>query len=154
MFERYIKSLDNLNTPIDLTSALTTDGEVFEYGEFKKYKTIWSDRPFGKLFQIDDKTLTVDLQIGSSYAPVLIVYDRVGHKLDSLYPYKKTESDIDFEISENVHIDSDKRIIVTCVTEKWELANGEKRIETSKTTTMDTVTYAIDDKGKFRELRK
>lgn len=150
LFDKYVMTLKQIEIPVNLTNTLSTDGEHYEYGEFRKFKTIWSDKPFGKLFVIGDKTVTADLQIGSSYAPALVVYDNVGHKLDSLYPLKKTDSDIDFETTEEVYIDKDKKIIVTSLTEKWRLSSDSSRLENTKTTSRDTVVYVIGDNGRFK----
>ncbi|GIL22553.1 MAG: hypothetical protein BroJett042_10660 [Bacteroidota bacterium] len=154
IFEKYVKTLKQIDIPVELTSSLSTDGNVYEYGEFRKFKTIWSDKPFGKLFTIGGKTVTVDLQIASSYGLALVIYDNVGHKLDSLYPLKKTDSDIDFETTEEVFIDKDKRIIVTSLTEKWQLsADSSSRLENTKTISRDTVTYIIGDNGQFKKIK-
>jgi hypothetical protein len=154
LFDEYVSTLKQIETPVDLTSILSTDGSVYEYGKFRKFKTIWSDKPFGKLFLIGDKTVTADLQIGSSYGLAIVIYDNVGHKIDSLYPLKKTDSDIDFETTEDVFIDDKKRIVVTSLTERWQLsADSSSRLENTKTTAGDTVVYIITYNGKFKEVR-
>jgi hypothetical protein len=154
LFDEYVSTLKQIDTPVDLTSILSTDGSVYEYGKFRKFKTIWSDKPFGKLFLIGDKTVTADLQIGSGYGLAIVVYDNVGHKIDSLYPLKKTDSDIDFETTEEVFIDDKNRIVVTSLTERWQLSTDRSsRLENTKTTSGDTVVYIISDNGKFKEVR-
>lgn len=154
LFDKYVVTLRQIEIPVNLTNSLSTSGEAYEYGEFRKFKTIWSDEPFGKLFVIGDKTVTADLQAGSSYAPVLVVYDYAGHKLDSLYPLKKTDSDIDFETTEEVYIDENKKIIVTSLTEKWQLSSDSSRLENTKTTSRDTVVYVIGNNGQFKKTKE
>jgi hypothetical protein len=153
LFHQYLETLKQLQIPLNLTKSLSTDGAVYEYGDYTKFKTIWSDKPFGKSCWKDDKAVTVDLQIGSSYAPVLVVYDKVGHKLDSLYPIRKTDSGIDFEITEEVYINKNRDVLVICLSERWQLSTDSSRIEHTKITTRDTVVYTLDNSGRFYKVK-
>ncbi|NBW35637.1 MAG: hypothetical protein EBR30_11605 [Cytophagia bacterium] len=153
LFHQYLETLKQLEIPLNLTKSLSADGAVYEYGDYTKFKTIWSDKPFGKLFLKDDKTVTVDLQVGSSYAPVLVVYDKVGHKLDSLYPMMKTDSGIDFEITEEVYINQDRDVLVICLSERWQLSSDSSRVEHTKIAIRDTVVYALDNSGRFYKVK-
>lgn len=153
LFHQYLETLKQIQIPTNLTKSLSADGTVYEYGDYTKFKTIWSDKPFGKLFWKDDKAVTIDLQIGSSYAPVLVVYDKVGHKLDSLYPMIKIDSGIDFEITEEVYVNQNRNILVMCLTERWQLSSDSSRIEHTKITTRDTIVYALNNSGRFYKVK-
>ncbi len=147
-FLKYLKSLKELKTPLTIDNI---EEEPIGYDSvlFAKYKHKSSIWPYGQI--VNGQIIsTIEVTIGEDrFSPVIMTYTKDGQKIDSLLPYKKTGWDIDYLSNEYLTINEKKEIIVTDSTTKWKLSDKMERIEDSKTTTIDTVTYRIDELGKI-----
>jgi hypothetical protein len=151
-FKSYIDSLEAINLPAYLP-FLKYDENKFEEALFRKFRTQWSDRPLGKIMLSDKKVIVLEEQVGSSLAPVLVLYDQAGHKLDSLYLYKNTDSGIDFEITDEAYIGKYYDIHVTTTIETWLLSPDSMRLEGSQRVIETSHVYQVDKNGNFFGFR-
>ena len=155
-FRKYIESLDEISLPFKHSSSIEKFPELsinYDKQMFEKFKNKmgYAEKPFGILFKNDNSIVTIDLLVGDiENIPVIMSYDLIGNKIDSLWLYQKSGYDMGYAGIAYFTIYEDRRIMVADSTKIWELNEDETNIiEDSFSITVDTVFYQITDNGKI-----
>ena len=151
-FESYINNLDRIKKPISFrTIELTLNHHQQDYNRelFEKYKCSNASDLYGVLFEGDETVGIVYIVNGDVQTPILVTYDKLGNKIDSLNLFENASgSDVESETYELVTIFQDNRIRVIDSTETW-LTDKEKenRLSDSFKLKIDTFFHVVENSG-------
>ena len=155
-FDRYLSSLEELKTPLKFNckGGVGIRSNNYDTALWQKYKYRGSTWPCGRMFSKDSIIMTVEVGLGDFLWPLLMTFDRAGHKLDSLSVYQRSGMDMGYESCEYVTITDKQEIVVTDSTTRWDINKaGDDVVEGTQKVTVDTVIYKIDIHGRFKRIR-
>jgi len=152
-FGDYLKTLDTVPLPFEHSCSGPNFPQLsahFDSAGFVKYKDADCARPLGILFNNKVNTIIVDLSNGDAcVVPILVSYDKDGHKLDSLNLYGHSYDDTASSSMPYSKIDRNKHIVVIDTITTWKNYASAKMTSDSRKIKIDSTIYSLSEKGKF-----
>jgi hypothetical protein len=154
-FKTYVEQLETLTIPVSFATLRFPDRDTksdYDQRLFEKYKSWTAYMVYGKLFEDANTIGIIYSVIGDYNVPILMTYDKMGNKIDSLNLFENNSGfDFERETFEYVTISQDKRIEVIDSIKTWTMDDtGEDRIlGTEKLTDVDIFTYFISADGRI-----
>jgi hypothetical protein len=149
-FDEYLKSLDQISLPLKHNSVghLPEISNDYDKHGFEKYSYNGTSKPLGILYN-DGNTITlVDCSIGDySLVPFFTTYDKLGNKIDSLGPYKKSGEGEGYYAIEYITIQSNKTIIVEDTVITWPAQ--EDQTELNQKISTERIKYTFEKDGRI-----
>lgn len=153
-FQKYLATLEVIETPVHFEQDIILPKSInYDSALHNKFKSPWSLRPQGKMFETDSSVLIVD--ISSSGDQRFFTFDYEGHKLDSLFPFRNAYHDMGYMGDADVSINKNEEIVVIESIRKWDFkADSSDLIEGSDKLKVDTLVFKTNVKGKFKKVNR
>jgi len=144
-FSDYLKSLDTIHLPFTDFSLPTLNklSKKFDTAGFIKYGLSDCTKPLG-IYPNNSYSQVVIYMLDSihMYYPILVSYDKSGHKLDTLYLYADTAA----RLSPDFKLYKRNKIVVVDSIRYWAHTSSSKDILTAK---VDSAIFDLSENGKF-----
>ncbi|MBC7485668.1 MAG: hypothetical protein H7282_02820 [Cytophagaceae bacterium] len=149
-FDEYVSSLDQIPLPLKHNPLAYLPELSTHYSKegFEKYKSESASQPFGILYKNENTITLVDYSIGDiGPAPFFTTYDKLGNKIDSLAPYKKTGGDDGYYAIEYISILSDHTLVVEDSVVTW--PTGAERSKLNEKISTAKIKYVFEKDGRI-----
>ncbi len=121
---------------------------------FKKYNGCNCSQPVGILLKDNFNIVIINITDEALKSPIIVSYDKLGNKVDSLNLREDAYQDINSEISPCLKINDKKKIVLIDTLKNWKIKSAKNGVSFeimpgSMITKIDSTVYSISKNGKF-----
>ena len=155
-FQSYTSKIETLSTPLTFqtTNAPNKTQNIIDEKLFAKYKHIYADKIYGKIYETETFLAILYLVNGDVTTPVLVTYDKKGSKVDSLNLFENASG---FEEDRQTFVSTTLEHDMTITEIDSTLIRHELRIAGHAASwpriQIDTFRYTITSNGKIAKNR-
>lgn len=155
-FNNYINSLNDVSLPHDFDINSTLN-KPLNYNKllFEKFKHKWSSYPYGIVYRNNKTIGIIEASIADNgIAPILITYDIIGNKIDSLNILENTSFSENSQTLVNASLDKNLNLFIIDSTKTWENDNEFNQISNSLKIKTNKTEYNIDKNGLINKIKE